>query len=160
MQTLTTTVYLSKKGRKKFKKSINKLERTRSKIIHELHDQDKINNHEARFEKLERLSRLDAIENEIEEKMEVLRVAKPFPRESKSNIKKVVMGSEVELIDPQGDRMIYTIVDTIEADPSLGHVSSQSPLGRVLMGKKPFDTIEWPGTGGSRMQLMRISQQH
>lgn len=157
MNTLQTTVYLSKKGRKEFKKAITKLERERSKIIAGLHDQEKINNHEGRFEKYERLSQLDAVEAEIEEKREILRIAQPYPKISEEAMRKVVMGSEVELQSRNGDRMIYTIVDTIEADPSRGRVSASSPLGKALLGRKPFDTIEWPGILGKNLQLVRIS---
>lgn len=157
MNKIQTTIYLSKKGRKEFKKTIGKLERERSKIIAGLHDLDKINNHEGRYEKFERLSQLDAVEAEIEEKREILRVAQPYPRISAANIRKVVMGSEVELISRSGEHMVYTIVDTIEADPSRGRVSAKSPLGRALLGKRPFDTIEWPGIMGRNMKLVRIS---
>lgn len=150
------TVYLSKRGRKDFKKAVNRLEQERRKIIASLHEQDKINNHEERYEKIERLARLDAIEAELEEKREILRIAKPFPQD-KSAIRTVSMGSEVELINKGGDRFVYTLVDSIEADPSRGRVSVQSPLGKTLVGKKPFDTIEWPGSGNRRMQLVRIS---
>lgn len=157
MNQLQTTVYLSKKGRKDFKKAISKLERERSKIIAGLHEQDKINNHEGRYEKFERLSQLDAVEAEIEEKREILRIAKPYPVMSSESMRKVTIGSEVELMSHSGERMIYTIVDTIEADPSHGRVSANSPLGQALLGRKPLETIEWPGIFGRNMKLMRIS---
>ncbi len=150
-----TTVYLSKRGRKEFKKAANKLGKERKKIIASLHDLDKVNNHDNRYDKIERLAQLDAIETQLDEKREILRLAKPLPTKQPNH--SVAIGSEVELIDRTGDHFIYKLVDGVEADPSRGRVSIKSPLGRVLMGKKPFETFQWPGLHKRKMQLLRIS---
>ena len=49
----------------------------------------------------------------------------------------------------------YTIVDSIEADPSDGRISFKSPLGQNLLGKQIQDIIEW-GNGLRTNQLRLV----
>ncbi len=72
--------------------------------------------HDDRLERIERLARLEAIETELAEKRETLTNAKLIP--SKRARMKVAIGSIVDLIDQEGRLVQYTIVDTIEANPS------------------------------------------
>lgn len=154
--TETETIYLSKKGMKDLKKTVQQLERDRQKTIRELHDQDKTDNHDERLARIEKLAQLDAIESELSEKQHLLKVAKLFPR--KRDAMMVAIGSVVELIDNSGRKVIYTIVDSIEADPSDGRISAKSPLGQTLLGKTISDTISWGrGLRTSQFQLVKIS---
>ena len=149
------TTYLSKKGMKDLKKAVARLERERRRTILELHEQDKTNGHEERLARVEKLSQLDAIEQELVEKQHLLASAKPYPRYSNT---RVSLGSVVELLNTNGRRVIYTIVDSIEANPSDGRISAASPLGQSLMGKKIADTINWgAGRTKNKFQLIRVS---
>jgi len=150
----TETIYLSKKGIKELKKSVSQLERDRHKTILELHEQDKTDSHDERLARIEKLARLDAIETELEEKKSLLQVAKLYPR--KRDALKVAIGSVVELIDNSGRQVVYTVVDSIEANPSDGRISVKSPLGQTLLGKTISDTVSW-GKQTVQMQLVRIS---
>lgn len=150
------TTFLSKKGMKELKKSIAKLERRQQQAIKELHDLDKIDTHEQRLERVEKLAQLEIIESELADKKMVFESAQLFPR--KRDALRVALGSAVELIDMQGRVFRYTIVDSIEADPSDGRISANSPLGQSLIGKTIKDTIEWgSGLRFNQFQLVAIN---
>jgi transcription elongation factor GreA len=153
--TTTETTYLSKKGIKELKKAIAQLVRDRRQVIFELHEQDKTDNHDERLARIEKLAQLDTIEMELAEKQSLLAVAKPFP--TKRNSMYVGIGSVVEMIGDGGRKVIYTIVDSIEADPSDGRISAKSPLGQSLLGKTISDTVDWGAGRKSQLQLVRIS---
>ena len=152
----TETIYLSKKGMKELKKAVSQLERDRHRTIMELHDQDKTDGHDERLARIEKLAQLEGIENELEEKKAVLAGAQLYPR--KRDALKVAIGSVVELIDNSGRQVVYTIVDSIEANPSDGRISVKSPLGQSLIGKTISDSISWgKDLRKAQFQLIRIS---
>ena len=152
----TATIYLSKKGMKELKKNVSRLEKDRKKTIQELHEQEKTDNHDERLARVEKLALLESIESELDEKRILLHGAKLFPR--KRDALKVAIGSVVELIDKNGRKVIYTIVDSIEADPSDGRISAKSPLGQSLIGKTISDSIRWgAGIRERQFQLVKIS---
>ena len=64
----------------------------------------------------------------------------------------------VDLIDQHGKRVRYTLVNSIEANPSDGRISVDSPLGKTLIGRSIRDTFEWTTkyTTG-QMRLVAIS---
>ncbi len=54
----------------------------------------------------------------------------------------VGLGSEVIVTEGEdGEPERYVIVGSAEADPAHGYISNESPLGRVLMGKKVGDRV-------------------
>jgi transcription elongation factor GreA len=152
----TATIYLSKKGMKELKKAVSQLEKDRHKVILDLHEQDKTDTHDERLARIEKLALLDSIETVLEEKLSLLSKARLFPR--KRDAVFVAIGSVVELIDKSGRKVVYTIVDSVEADPSDGRISAKSPLGQNLIGKTIADTIHWgAGIRERQLQLVRIS---
>lgn len=155
MNTTAEVIYLSKKGMKELRKAISSLERDRQAVIRELHEQEKTDSHDERLARVEKLAKLEGIENELANKQAYLSVAKLFPR--KRDALKVAIGSAVELIDKNGRKFVYTIVESIEANPSDGRISAKSPLGQNLIGKTIADTIEWgKGFQTHQLQLVRI----
>lgn len=158
MNTTTTNeqkvVLLSKRGLKELRKSISQLEHDRQSIQRSLREGDKSNGHDDRYERSERLLRLEAIESELSEKRQI--AAKARVMSSKRARLKVAIGSAVDLIDQQGRLFRYTLVDSIEANPSDGRISAQSPLGSSLLGKEVQQTIEWGGTNGVRHQKLQL----
>jgi transcription elongation factor GreA len=150
------TIFLSKKGMKELRRAIFQLQKDRTATILGLHDIDKTTGHDDRLERIERLARLESIESELTEKQLTLAEAKLLP--SKQARMKVAMGSVVDLIDQQGRLFRYTLVDTIEANPSDGRISTNSPLGSTLVGKAVKDVVQWGnGRHNSQFQLLRIS---
>ena len=152
----TEQIYLSKKGMKELKKAVAQLERDRHRTIVELHEQDKTDNHDERYARIEKLAQLDAIEAELDEKRDLILSAKPYPKTSKLQSLGVTIGSVVELIDKSGRKYVYTIVNSVEANPSDGRISFKSPLGQTLLGKSLKDKIDW-NAGKNEFQLVRIS---
>lgn len=142
MQTIQQkTILLSKKGMKELKKSVAKLERKQQHIIKELHELDKTDNHEHRLARVEKLADLEIVESQLADKQMYLSTAKLFPRKRDALI--ASLGSVVDLVDSSGRLIRYTLVDSIEANPSDGRISISSPLGQSLIGKRIQETIHW-----------------
>ncbi len=149
---MNTTISLSKKGLKELKKSVSSLEKELSNTRNKLRIMENSTSHDGRLERIEALSTLESIEQELFEKRELLKSAKLAPK--KANPVKVVIGSIVELIDKQGKKFKYTLVESVEADPLDGRISVKSPLGMGLIGKNIRDTIEFTTRNG--LQQMRV----
>jgi transcription elongation factor GreA len=150
------TILLSKKGMKELRHTIAQLEHDRLAITRSLRESDKTTGHDDRFERNEKLLRLEAIEGELAEKQQTLLKAKLMP--SKRTRMKVAVGSVVDLIDQQGRMVRYTLVESIEANPSDGRISIVSPLGSILVGKTVKDMIEWShGNRQAKLQLVNIA---
>ena len=60
----------------------------------------------------------------------------------------VGLGSRVTVVEGDGLPETYHIVGSAEADPTTGHISNASPLGRELMGRKVGDAAEVNAPGG------------
>src|SRR5689334_5160981 len=53
----------------------------------------------------------------------------------------VRVGSQVQVKDDKGTELTYTIVGSTEADPSANRPSSESPVGKALVGRKKGDNV-------------------
>lgn len=68
----------------------------------------------------------------------------------------VGLGSTVT-IDFDGEEERYIIVGAIEAKPTEGKISNQSPIGAALLGKRPGDTAKFPTPGGAEtVKILRV----
>ena len=63
-------------------------------------------------------------------------------QEEKSPSKWVKLGSKVTVRNQDGEEEHYSIVGSVEADPSDGKISNESPVGSALLGKKVGDKVE------------------
>lgn len=151
----TKTIYISKKGMKELKKEISRLEHDKSEALARLREIDKIDGRDERLARAERLAVIEVIESELADKKMTLSNAKLLPR--KRDAFKVALGSVVDLLDMQGRIVRYRIVESIEANPSDGRISANSPLGQSLIGKQIQDVVEWSaGIRTNRFQLVNI----
>ena len=68
----------------------------------------------------------------------------------------VGLGSTV-VVDFEGDEERYTIVGAIEAKPSAGLISNESPIGKALLGKRVGQEayVSTPG-GQTKLTIKRI----
>ena len=57
---------------------------------------------------------------------------------------KVALGATVKF-KMDGKPKKYTVVGTVEADPSKNMISNESPIGTLLMGKKVGDEFDFNG---------------
>ncbi|MEK7621052.1 MAG: transcription elongation factor GreA [Patescibacteria group bacterium] len=53
----------------------------------------------------------------------------------------VVVGSKIDL-KINGKKVSYQLVGSVEADPTKGKISDQSPIGKALLGKKAGESVE------------------
>ena len=62
----------------------------------------------------------------------------------------VQLGSSVRVRDADGEEEEYTIVRVGEADPARGRISTESPVGRALLGGRRGDEVTVQTPGGMR----------
>ena len=148
----TKTIYISKKGMKELKKEVARLERDKQNAYARLRELDKTDSHDERYARVEQLANIEVIDSELADKKMALESATLFAR--KRDALKVAIGSVVDLIDTQGRIVRYTLVDSIEANPSDGRISIKSPLGKSLVGKQIQDIIQW--TAGLTTNQLRL----
>jgi len=133
--------YLTKKGLERFKKEYKdlktlKISKTQGEIPKILESED-INSEYLAFQ--EDLSSLEARITDLEYILKNSETIKTPPKE-KQNI--VNLGATVTLLD-ESDSQIneFMIVGTLEANPSEGKISSESPVGKALLGRKTGDEV-------------------
>ncbi len=147
---------LSKKGMKELKKSIIQLESDKQKVLQSIREIDKTQGREERLNRIEMLAELDIIESKLDDKNLILTTSKLLP--AKRTHLQVAIGSVVDLIDKRGHFFRFKIVNSVEANPSDGRISTLSPLGQNLIGKTVKDTVKWNiGNNSNCYQLVRIT---
>ncbi len=150
----TTKIYLSKQGFKELKKKIVKLEHEQKMLEMELRDGDI---KEDLLRQNDVFARIDAIRSEIHEKNFQIHNAKILPK-SKKKGSKVSIGSFVELFDRATGRIMkFRIVESLEANPLIGKISAESPLGKSVLGRTVNEIISWTANSQSmNMTLVAI----
>jgi transcription elongation factor GreA len=97
----------------------------------------------------------DRLETRISEVEKVLRnveiIKKPKSHSS------VSLGSNVKLKSAAGKTQQFQVVGTMEADPMGGKISDESPLGKLLMGKKVGDQVFLKNSRGANYKITSIS---
>lgn len=78
-------------------------------------------------------SRIDELKDIIEHH-ELIKIP---PKEQKNFVS---IGAKVK-IDVNGTKDEFTIVGTLEANPVLGKISNESPVGKALLGRKIGDSV-------------------
>jgi transcription elongation factor GreA len=75
---------------------------------------------------------------------------------------RVGLGSEVVVLDMDKDAEIaYRLVTSEEADVSKGQISTNSPIGRGLLGKEVGDVVKIQIPGGTReMEILKLKTIH
>lgn len=131
--------YLTKEGLKRIKKEYEDLKALRLKKIKEkrpeiLHSED-LNPEYFVFQ--QDLDQLEFRIAELEDILDNAQIIKAPPKE-KQNI--VHLGATVTL--EESDKINeFMIVGSLEANPSEGKISSESPVGKALLGKKTGEEV-------------------
>jgi transcription elongation factor GreA len=82
------------------------------------------------------------IEGRIRELEETIKSATIIDEKQKAGLK-VSVGDSIILIDPaSGEELHYTIVSPREVDPARGKISSNSPIGKAIVGRIQGETVE------------------
>jgi transcription elongation factor, greA/greB, C-term len=150
---MNTTTYLSKKGFKELHKQINELEIREKALSAELRDIGRAKSRDDKLRRSDIIMNLENVHGKLTEKRTALKTAKPLPR--KRDRLRIAIGSVVDLIDQQGQLFRYTLVDSLEADPSDGRISVDSPLGQSLLNRHATETISL-GLGRTTRRLQVV----
>lgn len=84
---------------------------------------------------------------ELESMLQHAVVVEDSPATSNPGVR---IGSKVTVDFGGGDVEEYTLVGAIEAQPSIGMISNESPLGKALVGKRVGDTAYFMSPGGQQ----------
>ncbi len=129
--------HLTKEGLNRIREDYDKLKRARQSKIGGREDAPEVlHSEELNPEFVHFQEDLNFIEARMAELENVLKNAKPI-RPAKG---KVDVGTMVTVtVDGQDDQL--TIVETLEANPAMGRISNESPVGRALIGNKEGDEV-------------------
>jgi len=131
--------YLTKEGLEKIKKEYRdlknlKLSKTKGEVPKIWHSED-LNPEYLSFQ--EDLSFLETRLVELEYILKNAQLIKP-PLKEKQKV--INLGARV-LVEVDGQNDEFTIVGTLEANPAIGKISNESPVGRALLGHKVGDAV-------------------
>ena len=131
--------YLTKEGLEKIKKEYRdlknlKLSKTKREVPKIWHSED-LNPEYLSFQ--EDLSFLETRLAELEYILKNAQLIKP-PLKEKQKV--INLGARV-LVEVDGQNDEFTIVGTLEANPAIGKISNESPVGRALLGHKVGDAV-------------------
>ena len=131
--------YLTKEGLEKIKKEYRdlknlKLSKTKGEVPKIWHSED-LNPEYLSFQ--EDLSFLETRLAELEYILKNAQLIKP-PLKEKQKV--INLGARV-LVEVDGQNDEFTIVGTLEANPAIGKISNESPVGRALLGHKVGDAV-------------------
>jgi transcription elongation factor GreA len=75
---------------------------------------------------------------------------------------RVGLGSSVTVLDiDKNEEMMYWLVTSEEADVANGRISTTSPIGKALLGKKVGDNVQFQIPGGAReFEIVRLATIH
>jgi len=76
---------------------------------------------------------LDSRISELKNILENFELIKTPPKNQRNS---VAMGATVTLAEPDGQINEFMLVDSLEANPNEGKISSESPVGKAILGKK------------------------
>ncbi len=83
---------------------------------------------------------LSFLETRLAELENILKNVELIKTSSKKKRDVIDLGATVE-VKVDGDKDEFTIVGTLEANPSLGKISNESPVGKALLGHKIGDEV-------------------
>lgn len=146
--------YLTKEGLKKLKKEYEDLKKirmakTKGEAPNILESED-INPDYLSFKE-----DIDLLENRLEELDIALRNCQIIKKPKGQSAQFVDLGATVD-VEINGNRNEFTLVGTFEANPELGKISKESPVGRALIGHKAGDEIEISYPSKARYKIKKV----
>lgn len=131
--------YLTKQGLEKIKKEykdlkILKLAKTKGESPKILHSED-FNPEYLAFQE-----DLNFLESRIIELENILKNVELINNPSKEKQKIINLGATV-LVEVDGQKDEFTIIGSLESNPSVGKISNESPVGKVLLGHKVGEEV-------------------
>ena len=137
--TAQKTFYLTKQGLKELEQEQVKLkEQRRLKLGKET--PSVLSSEELNTEFVSFREELDYLDVRLEELDCILKNYQLIALPAKKDRNKISLGAEV-VMDVNGATNIFQLVGTLEANPSLGKISNESPVGIALLGCQAGDTV-------------------
>ncbi len=130
--------YLTKDGLEKVRKEYEKLKKQRKEKLR-VEAPEMSHSEDADLEYLNFKKDLSLIEERMLKLEEAIRSAEMIETPLVS-CKEVRLGAEV-VIDIKGKENKILLVGTMEADPSSGKISNESPVGKALFGRREGDFV-------------------
>ena len=145
--------YLTREGLKKIQKELEELIRVREEKKREeaiVPSSQTIDSEFATFQ--EDLSLLEARIEELESILKNYELISPPPKNKRNFVN---LGATV-LVEVEGQSTEFTIVGPIEANPVLGRISHESPVGNSLLGGKKGDEVRVQSAVKTTYKIKRI----
>ncbi len=134
-----TNFYLTKDGLKQIKKEYEDLKKLRvAKVkddVPSLLESEDLNPDYIAFQE-----DLNFLESRIEELEIIIEKASIIKKPAKADSNRIDLGATVD-VSIDGHNAEFVIVGTLEANPVLGRISNESPVGIALIGKKAGEEI-------------------
>lgn len=139
--------YLTREGFERLQQELDYLRTTKrvevaDRLRDALEDGELIENAELEAAKNEQ----SFVEGRIKELEILLSNAHLIDETAKSDT--IQVGSKVKIQEEGAEPEEYVIVGAAEADPRLGRISNESPLGKALLNHKAGDTVKVEAPGG------------
>ncbi|MBU1039287.1 transcription elongation factor GreA [Patescibacteria group bacterium] len=132
--------YVTKDGLQKIKIELKELKTIKRKeIAWRIQEAKELGDLSENAEYVEAKTEQGFIEGKIIELENILKNVEVIPDSTGGD--EVQVGSKVAFTSPQGDKE-YTIVGSNEANPVMGLISNESPLGQAFLGRKVGDKVE------------------
>jgi len=135
------TVRLTAEGRRELEQELARLEAELPTVSARLGDARAGGNDPA--ENLDLRDAMDALallEGRVGELRALLAAAEPI-EDNASRDGVVRLGAKVKIRHEDGEEASYLLVSPAEADPRRGRISEESPIGRVLLGRKKNEEV-------------------
>jgi transcription elongation factor GreB len=134
--------YLTPQGAKKYADELNRLLSVdRPRVVQEVTEAAAQGDRSENAEYIYGKKRLREIDRRVRFLTKRLDAAVVVRDEERTPSDVVRFGANVEVVDENGKRSRYQIVGPDEADPNVGRISFESPLGRSLMKRKVGDSV-------------------
>lgn len=131
-------ISITKEGFEKLKEKLEELEKSRPEAVNTLSEARKMGDLSENGLYTAAKARLRSIDSQIFRIKTHIKLAEVI-EERKTD--EVVLGSKVK-VSSNSDVKTFHIVGEYEADPSKNKISSNSPLGKSLLNKKPGEDVE------------------
>lgn len=93
------------------------------------------------------------VESRIRDLEEILRDGKVIEKTTKGGV--VCLGSTI-VVEVEGEKDEFTIVGSVEADPTKGLISNESPVGQALLGTKVGDVVTIASAIKTTYKILKI----
>lgn len=138
-------VQLTQQGYNDIQKELDEFKKQRPQVVKDLDHMRSLGDLKENNAYEEHRRKLGFLEGRIMELEDILKNAKVIEINASATI---ALGSEVQL-HIEGDHVKYQLVDENEADITSGKISTVSPIGQALLGRKVGDEVKVESPGGT-----------